>query len=134
MNTSSPLTLVVIIAVVIIVITAVIISFSSSAKTEKGEDSEKKEKTSEHGDYRPAPQPLFTEHVTPCEIVENGEFYLESDDPIAEKFPGIDGVIIYSGKGKSQAPSGRWKGPIKFFDPEDPLNGHKSFRIYPVRR
>ena len=74
----------------------------------------------------------FQEYLTPCEVTENRGFYLESDDSIAEKFPGISEVIIYPGKGKSRVPEGRYKGPIKFFDPSDSLNGHKSFRIYPV--
>jgi hypothetical protein len=85
----------------------------------------------EKEDSTPLSLPLFTEYVTPCEVIEDREFYLESDDPIGEKFLGIDEVVIYSGRGRSQAPAGRWKGPIKFFDPSDPLNGKKSFRIYP---
>jgi hypothetical protein len=76
------------------------------------------------------PSVIFTEHITPCEVTVNQEFWLESDDSIAQKFPGIDDVVIYSGRGKSDIPVGRWKGPISFYDPKDSLNGHKSFRIY----
>ena len=77
-------------------------------------------------------KPTFTTHITPCEWTENGEFYLESDDPIAQKFPSIPQIITYSGKGQSEVPYGRKKGPIKFWDPNDPINGRKKFRIYPV--
>ena len=69
--------------------------------------------------------------TTPCEYEMNNAFTLESDDPIAQKFPGIDEPIIYAGKGESWIPPGRLKGYIKFYDPTNPKEGHKNFRIYP---
>jgi hypothetical protein len=73
---------------------------------------------------------VFQAYTTPCEIIENGWFNVESDEPIGMKFPGVPKPVIYSGKGILNVPPGRLKGPVKFFDPKDEKNGNISFRIY----
>lgn len=88
-------------------------------------------KEPEQNGYKNQTQYGYISLTTPCEYEMNSGFTLESDDSIAQKFPGIKEIIIYPGRGELWVPHGRLKGLIKFFDPSNPKEGHKNFKIYP---
>ena len=70
--------------------------------------------------------------TTPVTITADYEFNIESDAPINIEYPGEKPVLYVPGKGFQQLPEPRRSGPKEFTDPNDAVNGHIAFRLYPV--
>ncbi|MFZ2150217.1 MAG: hypothetical protein WAV15_03595 [Minisyncoccia bacterium] len=69
--------------------------------------------------------------MTPTEVTADYAFSLEADAPIMVQYPGQKPFLFTPGDDCSQLPEPQRSGAKKFWDPNDPENGHVSFRIYP---
>lgn len=82
----------------------------------------------------PPVTPTVVTATTPVAITADYEFNIESDGPINVQYPGDKPVLYTPGKGFQQLPEPRSAGPKVFTDPDDPKNGHITFRLYPVHQ
>lgn len=80
---------------------------------------------------QPAP-PTKVRAMTPATLTADYGFSLEADAPIMVQYPGEKPFLFEPRKTGDcqQLPQPRDTGPKKFWDPNDPTNGHISFRIY----
>ncbi len=68
---------------------------------------------------------------TPATITADYGFSLEANGPIMVQYPGEEPFLFTpAGNDCQQLHQPRRSGPKKFWDPDDPEEGHISFRIY----
>lgn len=79
-----------------------------------------------------APEPPKLRALTPATLTLDYGFSLEADAPIMVQYPGEKPFLFNPRKsGDCQPlPQPRNTGPKNFWDPDNPTNGHVSFRIY----